>query len=72
LIGQAVVRRQWISGEDLIHYKLHAEIDKQHAADFFRLLLPQRECDSRRQTIMRGLRLGAYAFDRLYRDLLED
>ncbi len=72
LIGQAVVRRRWLRGEDLIHYKVHAEIDKQHAADFFRLLQPHWECESRRAAIMQGLRLGAYAFDRLYRDLLED
>ncbi len=70
-IGKAVVDRGWVREEDLKHYKLHAEIDKQHAADFFDLLRPDWREHQGGTEIEQGLRLGAYAFDRLYRDLLE-
>ncbi len=69
LIGRAVVERNWVHRQDLVHYSLHAEIDKQHAADFFGLLRHDWDDPSGRALVEQGLRLGAYAFDRLYRDL---
>src|SRR4051794_9439140 len=33
LIGQAVVRRGWVREADLVHYRLHAEIDERHAEE---------------------------------------
>ncbi|MCP4885697.1 iron-containing redox enzyme family protein [Rubripirellula sp.] len=69
LIGGTVVARDWLSGNELVHYKLHQEIDKQHAADFFKLVQPAWQTDQGRALISQGLRLGAYAFDCLYRDL---
>jgi pyrroloquinoline-quinone synthase len=71
LIGKAVVGRGWVREGELVHYKLHAEIDKQHAADFFELLIPDWTIKQSRIEIEQGFRLGTYAFDRLYRDLLE-
>lgn len=72
VIGQAVVSLDWVTEENMVHYDLHAKIDKQHAADFFTLLAADWPHDRGRAEVIRGLRLGAYAFDRLYRDLPAD
>jgi pyrroloquinoline-quinone synthase len=71
VIGKAVVDRGWVSEDELVHYKLHAEIDKRHAAEFFAVVEPGWDDPRRRYYIEQGLALGAYVFDRLYRDLLE-
>jgi pyrroloquinoline-quinone synthase len=70
MIGKAVVDRGWLTQERLVHYSLHAELDKKHAADFFQLLVAGWQDEAQRATIKQGFRLGAYLFDRLYRDLL--
>jgi pyrroloquinoline-quinone synthase len=57
-IGNAVVARGWVKPENLVHYKLH-------------VVEPQWNDPSRRYLIIQGLELGAYIFDRLYRDLFE-
>jgi len=69
LIGRTVVAREWVSRKDLVHYKLHAAIDKRHAREFFSIVEPGWRGRSRRYFIVQGLELGAYIFDRLYRDL---
>ena len=69
VIGQAVVDRGWVSRERLVHYKLHAEIDERHAEEFFAIIEPAWDQPDRRDLIEQGLRLGAYIFDRLYRDM---
>ena len=68
-IGQAVVQRGWIRHEELVHYALHAQIDERHAEEFFAVIEPQWDDPARRYFIEQGLELGAYVFDRLYRDL---
>ncbi len=71
-IGSAVVRRGWIGAEALVHYRLHAEIDRRHAADFFEVVQDSWERGgSGRQEVEDGVQLGLHVFDRLYRDLLE-
>ena len=69
IIGQAVVKRGWVRKEDLVHYALHAEIDERHAEEFFAVIEPNWDDPKRRYFIEQGLELGAYVFDRLYRDL---
>jgi pyrroloquinoline-quinone synthase len=69
IIGQAVVQNGWVRKADLIHYTLHAEIDCRHAAEFFTVVERQWDMPARRYYIDQGLQLGAYIFDRLYRDL---
>src|SRR5258706_7722001 len=69
IIGQAVVQRGWIRKEDLVHYALHAQIDERHAEEFFAVIEPSWDDPARRYFIEQGLELGAYVFDRLYRDL---
>jgi pyrroloquinoline-quinone synthase len=68
-IGQAAVARGFVAPEKLVHYKLHAEIDERHAEEFFAVIEPRFGDPARRYFIEQGLELGAYAFDRLYRDL---
>lgn len=68
-IGNAVVDRGWVDADDLVHYKLHAEIDERHAEEFFAVVEHSYENQDRRYFIDQGLELGAYIFDRLYREL---
>lgn len=70
VIGRAVVDRGWVKPGELVHYKLHAEIDERHAEEFFAVVEAGWADGSRRYFVEQGLELGAYVFDRLYRDLL--
>lgn len=69
VIGSSVVARGWVTADQLVHYTLHAKIDQRHAEEFFNVIEPQWHDPQRRYLIMQGLELGAYIFDRLYRDL---
>ena len=68
LIGKKVVERGWISQDDLVHYKLHAQIDKRHAADFFKVVEHAWQGDGR-PAIEDGILLGLHVFDGLYQNL---
>ena len=70
VIGKAVVDRGWVRSENLVHYKLHAEIDERHAEEFFAVIEPLWPQKQKRYYIQQGLDLGGYIFDRLYRDML--
>lgn len=70
LIGKAVVERDWVSYDDLVHYKLHAEIDKRHAEELFCVVERHWADPQKQNSIKQGLELGAYIFNRLYADLL--
>ena len=69
VIGKSIVQRDWISADQLVHYKLHEEIDERHAEEFFAVIEPLWDDKTRRYYIEQGLELGAYTFDRLYRDM---
>src|SRR5438093_716026 len=43
LIGAAVVKRGWVKAEELVHYKLHAQVDERHAEEFFAVVEPHWE-----------------------------
>ncbi len=73
LIGQVVVERSWVSSDQLVHYKLHAEIDKHHAAEFFQSTAAAwAGGGAGRAHIESGVALGLYLFNRLYVDLYRD
>lgn len=72
LIATQVVERGWIHEKDLVHYNLHADIDKQHAEEFFKIVEPYMDNPEQREKVIFGLRLGAYIFHRLYEDLYEN
>jgi pyrroloquinoline-quinone synthase len=67
-IARGVVDRGWVAKEQLVHYTLHAELDWRHAEEFFFVVEGGWADARRRYLIEQGLELGAYAFDRLYRD----
>lgn len=69
IIGKAVVLNGWVETNQLVHYKLHADIDERHAEEFFAVIEPQWNDLQRRYFIEQGLELGAYIFNRLYQDL---
>jgi pyrroloquinoline quinone (PQQ) biosynthesis protein C len=70
LLAQTVIERRWIAiPELLVHYNLHADLDKKHAQDFFQLLEPAMDQPEKRAKVLMGLRLGAHIFNRLYEDL---
>lgn len=72
-IGQEVVARGWVTSQQLVHYKLHAEIDKHHAAEFFQSAAEAWENGAAgRANVVSGIELGLYLFDRLYVDLYRD
>lgn len=67
LIGRRVVEEGWVKSEELVHYSLHAEIDKRHAAELFEAAENTGEPTV---SILGGLSFGRYIFDRLYKDLI--
>lgn len=69
LIGQAVVQRGWVEQENLVHYTLHAEIDKRHAAELFEIV--ENDPNHSPEEVDQGLQLGLYLFGRLYQDLMQ-
>jgi len=71
-IGRSVVERGWAAKEDLVHYSLHAELDKEHAEEFFELAEPVLNDPSKKAKFKAGLEFGAYIFNRLYEDLYRD
>ncbi|OWK34507.1 TenA family transcriptional regulator [Fimbriiglobus ruber] len=70
-IGRIVVRNGWVPADRLVHYKLHAAIDERHAEEFFAVVEPTLDDPRTWYCVEQGLSLGAYIFDRLYRDLYE-
>lgn len=68
-IGEAVVDQKWVAQEDLVHYSLHARLDKRHAEEFFILVEADLEDPWKREQFQAGLEFGAYIFHRLYEDL---
>ena len=58
-IGRSVVARGWVDAPQLVHYKLHEQIDERHAEEFFRVVEPLWSDEARRYYIVQGLELGA-------------
>lgn len=71
-IGQAVVDRGWVQQENLVHYSLHAQLDKKHAEEFFAIVEPELNDPVKKAQFQKGLELGAYIFNKLYDDLYEE
>lgn len=71
-IGLCISERGWLPEDQVVHYSVHKELDIKHSDDFFAVLQPEWNRDAAaRYRIDQGLQLGAYIFDRLYRDLFE-
>ncbi len=69
-IGQGIVAQGWLTKDQIVHYRLHRELDIKHSADFFSVLERSGEMDSRTlYCVEQGLRMGAYVFNQLYAGL---
>lgn len=69
-IGKGIVKRQWITEKNMIHYKLHQKLDIKHSDDFFKILHESfSHSAENRYHIEQGLRLGATLFNDLYTGL---
>lgn len=68
MIAEKVIANNWVTLDRLVHYNLHAAIDKDHAEDFF-ILSEDAMNGPGREEVLAGLRLGAYVFNKLYEDL---
>jgi pyrroloquinoline-quinone synthase len=68
-IGQEVVKRGWVAPTDLLHYRLHEQIDERHGTSSIAVIEARWKDPARCYFIEQGLELGAYAFNRLYTDL---
>lgn len=68
-IGNCAIDRGWVNRKELVHYGVHAELDKTHAEDFFILLEPHINDPQTKDIIDSGLKLGAHIFNELYHQL---
>ena len=69
-IGQGVIENGWLAPDEMVHYKLHQELDIKHSEDFFKILeSPFQRSAENRYLIEQGLRLGATLFNNLYTGL---
>jgi len=71
IIGRSVVKHNWLSENELCHYKLHSKIDRRHAAEFFEIIDEDWNDSAKRYLVQQGIEMGIYCFSRLYRDLYE-
>lgn len=72
LIGSRVVELGWVKADELVHYSLHAEIDKRHAAELFEAAESAVKAGGSGTSILGGLEFGRYIFDRLYNDFCRE
>lgn len=72
LIGRKVVELGWVKAGELVHYSLHAEIDKRHAAELFEAAECAGKTGGPGTSILGGLEFGRYIFDRLYQDFIRE
>ncbi len=69
-IGTSVVKRGWLSSENMVHYNLHKDLDIKHSQDFFNVLQPSWDQNPENHYLIeQGLRLGATVFNGLYEGL---
>jgi pyrroloquinoline-quinone synthase len=69
-IGQGIVGRGFLPGDQVVHYAVHEKLDEEHAEGFYRELIgPWAAHPRHAYQIQEGLELGAYAFLALYEGL---
>lgn len=72
LIGEVILQRGWLVEGELVHYCLHAAIDKRHAAELFEAAEFVTQSQEPTAAMIRGLKFGRYIFDRLYVDFCDE
>ena len=69
-LGRAIVSRDFLPLDQLVHYRAHETLDVEHADGFYKLLdQPYAAAPRHAYQIEQGLELGAYLLLRLYQDL---
>ena len=70
-IATSLVNNNWLSEDQLTHYKTHKELDIYHAELFYKLVRPKWVEETSRENIIKGIKLGnAIIFD-MFNNLLE-
>lgn len=72
IISQGVIKRGWMTDQNMIHYSLHKELDVKHSQDFFDVLEKYWHPQNKNQYyIEQGLRMGATLFNNFYKELYD-
>jgi pyrroloquinoline-quinone synthase len=72
LIGKVILERGWLVEGELVHYCLHAAIDKRHAAELFQAAECWAQSAEPSADMLLGLKFGRYIFDRLFIDICDE
>lgn len=70
-IGKSILKHGWLTKEKLIHYNVHAELDKVHAAEFFSIAELYVDDFKVKNRVQQGMMLGAHIFNQLYEQLYQ-
>jgi pyrroloquinoline-quinone synthase len=70
-IASGIIKRGWLSPDEMTHYSLHANLDLKHADALFALVSSAFDDEHKSKSVERGLELGSFIFKRLYVDLYE-
>jgi pyrroloquinoline quinone (PQQ) biosynthesis protein C len=69
-IGAAILKRGWLTPNQIIHYATHEILDITHADEFYQIIEPQWSKNPRHAyQIEQGLELGAHIFLQMYQGL---
>jgi len=69
-IVKEILKKKWISKENLYHYSLHEELDVEHAQGFYNIIKGSWEDINSKEEIKKGLSLGNSMILNLYNDTL--
>ena len=69
-IVKEILKKKWISKENLYHYSLHEELDVEHAHRFYNIIKGGWEDINSKEEIKKGLSLGNSMILNLYNDTL--
>ena len=69
-IVKEILKKKWISKENLYHYSLHEELDVEHAQGFYNIIKDGWEGINSKEEIKKGLFLGNSMILNLYNESL--
>ena len=69
-IVKEILKKKWVSKDNLYHYSLHEELDVEHANDFYNIVKGGWKDINSKEEIKKGLSLGNSMILNLYNDTL--
>ena len=69
-IVKEILKKKWVSKDNLYHYSLHEELDVEHANDFYNIVKGGWKDINSKEEIKKGLSLGNSMILSLYNDIL--